>query len=210
MVPRPATAPEIMPSTDGLPRVFHSIAIQVAAPAEAARCVHPFSVPQHESAQFGVEERLGRSEVGRREWLVVIAAWPHALHEDDLPLGIQPQSRASRIAARAERDPSARPGRLAARVPVDGRLRGVDAERGDRVTGGELGQTGPFRQVGVEEPLHGRERRLGHFFDPFRRVVPRPPPRGFAPAFAPERVPEGRPRVAARDGPPMRSTSPRK
>ena len=29
MVPRPATAPEIMPSTDGLPRVHHSIAIQV-------------------------------------------------------------------------------------------------------------------------------------------------------------------------------------
>ena len=33
MVPRPATAPEIMPSTDGLPRVHHSSTIQVSAPA---------------------------------------------------------------------------------------------------------------------------------------------------------------------------------
>ena len=39
MVPRPATAPEIMPSTDGLPRVHHSSAIQVSAPAQAARWV---------------------------------------------------------------------------------------------------------------------------------------------------------------------------
>src|SRR5262249_56917618 len=39
MGPRPATAPEIMPSTDGLPRIFHSSAIQVSAPALAARCV---------------------------------------------------------------------------------------------------------------------------------------------------------------------------
>src|SRR6476660_9263993 len=39
MVPRPATAPEIMPSTDGLRRVAHSIAPQVSAPAQAARCV---------------------------------------------------------------------------------------------------------------------------------------------------------------------------
>src|SRR5581483_7709063 len=39
IVPRPATAPEIMPSTDGLPRVHHSRNIQVSAPADAARCV---------------------------------------------------------------------------------------------------------------------------------------------------------------------------
>ena len=39
MVPSPATAPEIMPSTDGLPRVHHSIAIQVSAPMAAARWV---------------------------------------------------------------------------------------------------------------------------------------------------------------------------
>src|SRR5215510_10379176 len=39
MVPKPATAPEIMPSTDGLPRVHHSRNIQVNAPVEAARWV---------------------------------------------------------------------------------------------------------------------------------------------------------------------------
>jgi hypothetical protein len=39
MVPRPATAPEIMPSTEGLPRTAHSRNIQVNAPVEAARCV---------------------------------------------------------------------------------------------------------------------------------------------------------------------------
>src|SRR3954466_14260747 len=39
MVPRPATAPEIMPSTDGLRRVDHSIAPQVSAPEQAARWV---------------------------------------------------------------------------------------------------------------------------------------------------------------------------
>src|SRR6185503_3626943 len=39
IAPSPATAPEIMPSTDGLPRVHHSSSIQVSAPAEAARCV---------------------------------------------------------------------------------------------------------------------------------------------------------------------------
>src|ERR1700750_2711548 len=37
MVPRPATAPEIMPSTDGLRRTDHSIAAQTSAPAQAAR-----------------------------------------------------------------------------------------------------------------------------------------------------------------------------
>src|SRR5713226_719870 len=39
MVPSPARAPEIMPSTDGLPRVHHSRNIQVNAPVEAARWV---------------------------------------------------------------------------------------------------------------------------------------------------------------------------
>ena len=39
IVPRPATAPEIMPSTDGLRRVDHSIAPHVSAPAQAARWV---------------------------------------------------------------------------------------------------------------------------------------------------------------------------
>src|SRR5579863_8923750 len=39
IVPKPATAPEIMPSTDGLPRTHHSSAIQVSAPIDAARCV---------------------------------------------------------------------------------------------------------------------------------------------------------------------------
>src|SRR3979409_204795 len=37
MVPRPATAPEIIPSTDGLRRGDHSIAPPVSAPAHAAR-----------------------------------------------------------------------------------------------------------------------------------------------------------------------------
>ena len=39
IVPSPATAPEIMPSTDGLPRDHHSSAIQVNAPVAAARWV---------------------------------------------------------------------------------------------------------------------------------------------------------------------------
>ena len=39
IVPSPATAPEIMPSTDGLRRVDHSIAAHVSAPAQAARWV---------------------------------------------------------------------------------------------------------------------------------------------------------------------------
>ena len=39
MVPSPATAPDIIPSTEGLPRVHHSMNIQVIAPVEAARWV---------------------------------------------------------------------------------------------------------------------------------------------------------------------------
>src|SRR5262249_22510189 len=39
MVPRPAMAPVIKPSTDGFLRVHHSRNIQVSAPAEAARWV---------------------------------------------------------------------------------------------------------------------------------------------------------------------------
>src|SRR4030095_2455963 len=49
MVPSPATAPEIMPSTEGLPRVHHSNTIQVSAPIDAARWV-------------------GTSERAAREW----------------------------------------------------------------------------------------------------------------------------------------------
>ena len=50
MVPRPATAPEMMPSTDGLPRVHHSSAIQVKAPALAARCVATIAITARELA----------------------------------------------------------------------------------------------------------------------------------------------------------------
>ena len=39
MVPRPATAPEIMPSTDGFFRDHHSMPPQTSAPDEAARWV---------------------------------------------------------------------------------------------------------------------------------------------------------------------------
>ena len=39
MATRPATAPEIMPRSEGLPRVFHSVNIQATAPAAAAICV---------------------------------------------------------------------------------------------------------------------------------------------------------------------------
>ena len=37
IVPSPATAPEIIPRTDGFPRVHHSSTIQVKAPALAPR-----------------------------------------------------------------------------------------------------------------------------------------------------------------------------
>src|ERR1700694_3438421 len=50
MVPRPATAPEIMPSTDGLRRVVHSTAPQVSAPAQAARCVAVIAITAREFA----------------------------------------------------------------------------------------------------------------------------------------------------------------
>src|SRR5579862_6791352 len=48
MVPSPATAPEIMPSTDGLPRPDHSSAVQVSAPAQAERCVAAIAVTARE------------------------------------------------------------------------------------------------------------------------------------------------------------------
>src|SRR5262245_60010861 len=51
IVPRPATAPEIMPSTDGLPRVHHSKNIQVSAPADAARWVATIATAARELAQ---------------------------------------------------------------------------------------------------------------------------------------------------------------
>src|SRR5438874_11618779 len=50
MVPSPATAPEIMPSTDGLRRVAHSHAAQVNAPALAARCVAVIAITAREFA----------------------------------------------------------------------------------------------------------------------------------------------------------------
>lgn len=50
MVPRPATAPEIMPRTEGLRRVIHSIAHHVSAPAQAARCVERIAITARELA----------------------------------------------------------------------------------------------------------------------------------------------------------------
>src|SRR5437868_9237472 len=50
MVPRPAIAPEMMPSTEGLPRAFHSSTIQVSAPALAARCVATIAIEAREPA----------------------------------------------------------------------------------------------------------------------------------------------------------------
>src|SRR5450755_5030239 len=50
IVPRPATAPEIMPSTDGLRWVVHSIAPQVRAPAQAARWVAMIAITARELA----------------------------------------------------------------------------------------------------------------------------------------------------------------
>src|SRR6185503_11388260 len=50
IVPRPATAPEIMPSTDGLPRVHHSSTVQVKAPADAARWVATIAKTAREPA----------------------------------------------------------------------------------------------------------------------------------------------------------------
>src|SRR3979411_147961 len=50
IVPRPATAPEIMPSTEGLRRIVHSIAPQVSAPAQAARWVARIAMTAREFA----------------------------------------------------------------------------------------------------------------------------------------------------------------
>src|ERR1041384_4722122 len=50
IVPSPAIAPEMMPSTDGLPRLAHSSAIQVSAPAQAARCVATIAIEAREPA----------------------------------------------------------------------------------------------------------------------------------------------------------------
>src|SRR6186997_1118905 len=50
IVPRPAIAPEIIPSTDGLPRVHHSSTIHVKAPALAARCVDTIAIAARELA----------------------------------------------------------------------------------------------------------------------------------------------------------------
>src|ERR1700716_4104942 len=50
IVPSPATAPEIMPSTEGLRRTVHSIAPQVSAPAQAARWVARIAMTAREFA----------------------------------------------------------------------------------------------------------------------------------------------------------------
>jgi hypothetical protein len=50
IVPRPATAPEIVPSTQGLRRIVHSIAAQVRAPAQAARWVAMIAITAREFA----------------------------------------------------------------------------------------------------------------------------------------------------------------
>src|SRR5215472_9361654 len=50
IVPSPATAPEITPKTEGLPRVHHSSSIQVRAPAEAARWVAKMAKAAREPA----------------------------------------------------------------------------------------------------------------------------------------------------------------
>src|SRR6202171_1044416 len=50
IVPNPATAPEIMPSTAGLRRIDHSIAPQVSAPAQAARWVAMIAITAREFA----------------------------------------------------------------------------------------------------------------------------------------------------------------
>src|SRR5205823_12529583 len=51
MVPSPATAPEIIPSTEGFPRVHHSRNIQVSAPVDAARCVATIANAAREPAE---------------------------------------------------------------------------------------------------------------------------------------------------------------
>ena len=45
MATRPATAPEMMPSTEGLPRVIHSANIQPSAAAAVAICVTAMAMP---------------------------------------------------------------------------------------------------------------------------------------------------------------------
>ena len=50
MVPRPATAPEIIPRTYGLPRFHHSSAIHTQAPAHAARWVETMAITARELA----------------------------------------------------------------------------------------------------------------------------------------------------------------
>src|SRR3954463_226272 len=45
MATRPATAPEMTPSTEGLPRVTHSANIQASAAAAVANCVTAIAMP---------------------------------------------------------------------------------------------------------------------------------------------------------------------
>ena len=66
IVPRPATAPEIMPSTDGLRRVAHSIAPQVNAPAQAARWVAVIAITAREFAPSAVDSDWEITVAGQR------------------------------------------------------------------------------------------------------------------------------------------------
>ena len=50
MATRPATAPETMPSTEGLPLVSHSANIQASAAAAVAICVTAMAMPARASA----------------------------------------------------------------------------------------------------------------------------------------------------------------
>src|SRR5512145_2290357 len=50
MATRPATAPEMMPRTDGLPFDSHSANIQPSAAAAVAICVTAMAMPARESA----------------------------------------------------------------------------------------------------------------------------------------------------------------
>src|SRR5262249_11498653 len=50
IVPSPATAPEIIPRTDAVPRVHHSTATQVKAPARAGRGVDPIATAARDFA----------------------------------------------------------------------------------------------------------------------------------------------------------------
>src|SRR5438552_10075512 len=108
MVPRPATAPEIMPSTEGFPRVTHSKNIQVRAPVEAARCVATIAKAARELApsaepplkpyqptQSGADHRQ-RQVVGREIIAAVAIAFAEHIGRDQTgDAGIEMHDRAA-------------------------------------------------------------------------------------------------------------------